>query len=206
MFPFALPLLEREGTKPFFLGFSAFSRIGKLCSFRHVSRELVGLGDRSLMNADAECLQFFRSDPLIKTKGSAQCEDFVRPFSLAAYRMRFFLLVLGGVSTTVLLLWLSWTTFDRYISNPAATRPGVNVSFQDDAYAQALRIAQTATFAGKTANSSQEWFAIAGQWQQAAELLTIVPKTDRRYKAAQTRLKLYRSNTAYARRKGEASR
>ena len=115
-------------------------------------------------------------------------------------------MVLGGVGVTVLLLWLSWTTYDRYISNPAAIRPGVNVSFQDDAYAQAMRIAQAATFAGKTANGSGEWFAIAGQWQQAAELMTVVPKSDRRYKAAQARLKLYRSNGAYARRKGEASR
>jgi hypothetical protein len=118
--------------------------------------------------------------------------------------MRFLLLVLSGIGMTVLLLWLSWAMYDRYISNPAAARPKVVISFQEDAYTQAIRIAQAAALAGKTADTSGEWFAVAGQWQQAAELMTVVPSVDRRHASAQTRLKFYRENSTYARRQAEA--
>jgi hypothetical protein len=116
--------------------------------------------------------------------------------------MRFFLLLLGGVGLTASLVGLSWTMYDRYISDTPASQVMV-VSFQGDPYAQAMRLAQDAALAGKRARSSTAWFAIANQWQQAADLMAVVPSSDSRHKAAQDRVTQYRRNSEYARRKAE---
>lgn len=116
--------------------------------------------------------------------------------------MRFFLLLLSGIGLTASLLWLSWTMYDRYISDTPASQV-VTVSFERDPYAQAMELAEEANFAGKRARSSTDWFAIANQWQQAADLMAVVPNSDRRHKAAQDRAAQYRRNSDYARRKAE---
>ncbi|NEQ28985.1 MAG: hypothetical protein F6K28_60600 [Microcoleus sp. SIO2G3] len=115
--------------------------------------------------------------------------------------MRFFLLLVSGVGLTAGLLWLSWSMYDR-IANPAASQ-AIVVSFQDDPYAQAMQLAADANLAGKRARTSTAWFAIANQWQQAADLMAVVPSSDDRHKAAQDRAAQYRRNSEYARRKAE---
>lgn len=116
--------------------------------------------------------------------------------------MRFFLLLLSGAGLTALLVGLSWTMFDRYISDTPASQV-LAVSFQGDPYVQAMELAAEANFAGKRARSSTDWFAIANQWQQAADLMAVVPSSDDRHKAAQGRAAQYRRNSEYARRKAE---
>lgn len=118
--------------------------------------------------------------------------------------MRFFVLLLSGIGLTSLLLALSWTMYDRYISDTPASSV-MTVSFQGDPYVQAMELAAEANFAGKRARSSTAWFAIASQWQQAADLMAVVPDSDSRHKAAQDRAAQYRRNSNYARRKAEAN-
>jgi hypothetical protein len=116
--------------------------------------------------------------------------------------MRFWLLVLGGMTTIALLLALSWAMYDRYITNPPA-QPVIPVSFESDPYRQAIEIAKVAVAGATSADTSADWFEISSQWQQAADLMTVVPAGDSRYKDAQARIKTYRSNSEYARRKAE---
>ena len=63
-----------------------------------------------------------------------------------------------------------------------------------DPFRQAVEIAGQAAIAGQTAQSSAEWIDLALQWQQAADLMAVVPPTDRRYKTAQNRVIFYRRN------------
>lgn len=116
--------------------------------------------------------------------------------------MRFFLLLLSGIGLTSSLLWLSWTMYDRYLADTPSSQV-LAVSFQGDPYAQALELAAEANYAGKRARSSTDWFAIASQWQQAADLMAVVPKSDSRRNAAQNRSIQYRRNSEYARRQAE---
>lgn len=117
--------------------------------------------------------------------------------------MRFLLLASGGVGTIALLLYVSWTMYDRYISNPPE-QPAIAVSFQSDPYDQAVAIAQIAVAKATTAETSADWFEISSQWQQAADLMSVIPAGDSRYKDAQARIKSYSSNSEYARRKAES--
>ncbi|NJL20221.1 MAG: hypothetical protein HC895_04330 [Leptolyngbyaceae cyanobacterium SM1_3_5] len=118
--------------------------------------------------------------------------------------MRFLSLLLSGIGLTASLLWLSWTMYDRYIADTPSSQV-LAVVFHGDPYAQAIELASEANFAGKRARSSTDWFAIANQWQQAADLMAVVPNTDDRHKAAQGRAAQYRRNSEYARRKAEAN-
>ncbi|MBD2090597.1 hypothetical protein H6F67_12105 [Microcoleus sp. FACHB-1515] len=118
--------------------------------------------------------------------------------------MRFSLLLLSGIGLTASLLWLSWTMYDRYISDTPSSQV-LAVSFQGDPYVKAMELAAEANFAGKRARSSTDWFEIANLWQQAADLMAVVPDSDNRHKAAQDRAAQYRRNSAYARRKAEAN-
>ncbi len=63
-----------------------------------------------------------------------------------------------------------------------------------DPFRQAVDIAGQAAVAGQTAQSSAQWLNLAVQWQQAADLMAVVPPTDRRYNTAQNRIIFYRRN------------
>jgi hypothetical protein len=124
------------------------------------------------------------------------------------------LLILGGVGVIVLLMALSQVIFDRYITNLGDENLGketaqgavvvpLPLSFDSDPFTQAIAIAESAVADGKTAQTSAEWFSLARQWQQASELMSVVPPADDRYASAQERTLLYRTNGEYARRQAE---
>ncbi len=72
-----------------------------------------------------------------------------------------------------------------------------------DQFVEAVRLAQQADAAGKTAKSRADWLAIAAKWQQAADLMAAVPKSDSRYKTAQDRRKVYRENSQKTQKQAE---
>lgn len=60
-----------------------------------------------------------------------------------------------------------------------------------DPFGEAVRLAEQAAIAGRTAQSSADWLALATQWQQASDLMAKVPSQDTRYSTAQDRINLY---------------
>lgn len=60
-----------------------------------------------------------------------------------------------------------------------------------DPFVEAVRLAEQAAIAGKSAQSSADWLALATKWQQASDLMAKVPSQDTRYRTAQDRINLY---------------
>ena len=136
--------------------------------------------------------------------------------------MRFWQLIVAGTGLTALLLLLSWSMYGRLtrLDNPA-NRPGESTANSvattadnlttapsgqptQDPFTAAVQLAQDAVTLGETAKSPVEWFELSGQWQQASELMSIVPPEDDRYEVAQDRAKRYLDNSDYARQKAES--
>ncbi|MEB3338125.1 MAG: hypothetical protein VKJ46_11725 [Leptolyngbyaceae bacterium] len=67
-----------------------------------------------------------------------------------------------------------------------------------NSFAEAVRIAESASAAGKIAQSSADWLALAAQWQKASTLMKKVPSEDKSYLIAQNRAKLYLQFHKYA--------
>lgn len=67
-----------------------------------------------------------------------------------------------------------------------------------DPFAEAVRLAEQTSAAGKTAQSPADWLALATKWQQASDLMAAVPAKDPRYKTAQDRKERYRQNSEMA--------
>ncbi len=123
-------------------------------------------------------------------------------------RMRFWQLLIGGTALTALLVFLSWKTYLRLSGNLEETQAQTsnalaNFPQERDPFVAAIQIAQESVTAGKAAQTSEEWFTLSTRWQQASELMTVVPADDERYEMAQDRVQVYRSNSEYARRKAE---
>ena len=83
-------------------------------------------------------------------------------------------------------------------SNPAIESPATDVDV-DEAFSDAVRLAQSALKATETASSAQDWSKIAKLWQDAAALMAVVPENDLRFQQARDRTVTYRSNAEYAR-------
>ncbi len=131
--------------------------------------------------------------------------------------------ILGGASSALFLLLLAWTIHgwlggkftqtthagSLESSLPVNTPSTVNqpevkkftVGQSEDAFASAVRIANVASTAGKTAKTPSEWLDLATQWQRAADLMGTVPNSHSRYSEAQTRTKLYREYSQSAAQK-----
>lgn len=60
-----------------------------------------------------------------------------------------------------------------------------------DPFADAVRLAEQTASAGKSAQSSADWLALAAKWQQASDLMAQVPAQDKRYSIAQDRTTVY---------------
>lgn len=75
---------------------------------------------------------------------------------------------------------------------PVDTDQRVSIPPSDDPFAAAVRIANQASTAGKTATSSTQWLDLAARWQRASELMSTVPPNHSRYQEAQIRTKLYK--------------
>lgn len=80
--------------------------------------------------------------------------------------------------------------------SPTTDSPETNV---DEAFSDAVQLAQSALKATETASSAQDWSKIAKLWQDAAALMAVVPENDPSFQQARDRTITYRSNAEYAR-------
>jgi polysaccharide biosynthesis transport protein len=126
------------------------------------------------------------------------------------------LMLLGGLSITVLLGLLSWMVYQRLITIPNEAQPrstAPNSSFvttslttattTSDPFTAAVQLASLAAIATEKAHDKVDWQLVASQWQQAADLMATVPTAHDQYAIAQDRVSLYRSNSQYARQQAE---
>ena len=115
--------------------------------------------------------------------------------------------LIRGASLSLLLLLVGWALYDwlgtklsrqtaEQKSQPAqvaiAPDKTLSSSSASDPFAEAVRLAEQTSAAGKTAQTSAQWLDIAAKWQRASDLMAAVPSSDNRYKTAQNRLALYR--------------
>jgi hypothetical protein len=77
---------------------------------------------------------------------------------------------------------------------------------KDDIFLEAVRIANKAAAAGKTAKSATQWLEIAANWQRASDLMSQVSPQNIRYKEAQIRTKLYQQYSKAAQQEAEKSK
>lgn len=75
-----------------------------------------------------------------------------------------------------------------------------------DPFVQAVRLAEQAAVAGKTAQTSAQWLDLAAKWERASDLMGAVKPDDGRYKTAQDRMKLYRKNSEAAQKQAAQRR
>jgi len=75
-----------------------------------------------------------------------------------------------------------------------------------DSFAQAVRLAQAAANEGLTAQTEEEWLALAQKWQEASDLMAQVSASDDRYQIAQDRTVRYQENSQAAQREAEKLR
>jgi hypothetical protein len=75
-----------------------------------------------------------------------------------------------------------------------------------DPFAQAVRLAEQASTAGKTIQTSAQWLDVAAKWERASDLMKAVKPDDQRYKTAQDRMKLYRQNSEAAQKQATQRR
>jgi hypothetical protein len=76
------------------------------------------------------------------------------------------------------------------------SNPSANLSF--DPFSQAVRLANQATAGGQTATTYREWLDLANRWQQASDLMMLVPLEHPRFTEAQERILSYRQNSEVA--------
>lgn len=137
--------------------------------------------------------------------------------------------LVGGISVAVLLL-AGWALYSKLISTPTeqiqarttqpenssvnsistAAKPTVDAAngseksvSKSDPFASAVRLAEQASQEGQTASSQDDWRKLAQRWQEASDLMSSVPSSDRRYAVAQDRVNLYRQYSQSALQKAE---
>lgn len=76
---------------------------------------------------------------------------------------------------------------------------------RSDKFADAVRLANQASSAGKTATTSAQWFELAAKWQRASDLMSQVPLNHKRYQEARIRTKLYKEYSKSAEKEAEKS-
>lgn len=131
--------------------------------------------------------------------------------------------IVGGLSLSLLLMLVGWAvhswlgsklgqmTDQRVKTTPVSSSSAsetasvegkptsqVAISSSLEPFTEAVRLAELAAARGQTAKSSAQWLDLATKWQQAADLMNVVPATDNRYKTAQSRAVLYRQNSEAA--------
>lgn len=74
----------------------------------------------------------------------------------------------------------------------------------EESFKEAVRLAQSASDAGKVAQSREDWLAIAERWQKAADLMASIPPEYERYDVAADRAFAYQQNSYAA--QGEADK
>ncbi|MDJ0553000.1 MAG: hypothetical protein QNJ68_00855 [Microcoleaceae cyanobacterium MO_207.B10] len=163
-----------------------------------------------------------------QTKKSQKSQPIQLPLSQTVYptevqkQNQFQMGIMGGFFMSLLMLTLGvqvnkWINFSNLTqrsvsenivsqspSTPINNSQNTEVSSKE-AFYQAVRLAQEAVANGKNAKSSQEWLAIAGKWQQAAELMASVSPDYSRYDVAVNRAELYQKNSDIAKKQAEKS-
>ncbi|MTJ06759.1 MULTISPECIES: hypothetical protein [unclassified Anabaena] len=134
----------------------------------------------------------------------------------------------SGLCSLILLLWLVRFWLDDTVKNLTIlqeaqvlkqgnqTKPDVlnrtgNQSLSTpsdvspDLFADAVRLANQASAAGKTAITSTQWLELAATWQRASDLMSQVSPSHSRYREAQIRTKLYKKFSEAAEKEADKS-
>ncbi|MBD1899275.1 hypothetical protein H6F50_17245 [Coleofasciculus sp. FACHB-712] len=138
--------------------------------------------------------------------------------------------IVGGASLSLLLLLVGWALYDWLgpftitrtpasapNSSPKTTAPAtssapVASSTQttalpsSDPFADAVRLAEQTSIAGRNAQTSAQWLDLAAKWQQASDLMAAVPPSDSRYGTAQDRVESYRKKSEIAQQEAKKRR
>jgi hypothetical protein len=120
--------------------------------------------------------------------------------------------LIGGASLCVLLVGGFWVLKHRLgitlsvgPEEPAPTAEAPTPP-QQDAFVQAVRLAEQAATDGKAVETAAEWLDLAARWQRASDLMGEVPADDPRYPTAQDRVEAYRQNSEQALARSERIR
>ncbi|AFY49566.1 hypothetical protein Nos7524_3786 [Nostoc sp. PCC 7524] len=123
-----------------------------------------------------------------------------------------------GLCLLLTLGWIVYTQFGAQLKNAVQlentdssatantnqTQPAADQS--DDPFAAAVRIANQASAAGKTATSSTQWLELAAMWQRASDLMAAVPPEHSRYQEATIRTQLYKKYSETAQKEAAKSK
>jgi hypothetical protein len=90
-------------------------------------------------------------------------------------------------------------------TNPP-TPPSAAETPTTDPFAEAVRLAEATAKEGQTAQTGEEWLALAQKWQEASDLMAQVSPSDDRYQIAQDRTVRYQENSQAAQRNAEELR
>ncbi|NEO55928.1 MAG: hypothetical protein F6K54_24380 [Okeania sp. SIO3B5] len=128
----------------------------------------------------------------------------------------FFLSLLMLVLGIQVNKWLNFSRLDRISTienttenttlqspNPTIKNLENTIAESKEAFAQAVRLAQEAAADGKTAQSQEEWTAIASKWQQASQLMASVSPNYSRYDVAVNRAELYQKYSDVAKQEAD---
>jgi hypothetical protein len=88
-------------------------------------------------------------------------------------------------------------------SAPKNSRTNGTASTSEEYFLAAVRIANDATLAGKSAKNKTQWLELAANWQRASDLMGKVQPDYSRYEEAQIRAKLYRQYSEVAQKEAE---
>jgi hypothetical protein len=125
--------------------------------------------------------------------------------------------IVGGASLCLLVVMVGWALKYRLgiqwspaqtVSAPELApeeSPAVPAAVAQDAFVQAVRLAEQASIDGQTAETAADWLDLAARWQRASDLMAEVPPDDSRYKTAQDRVILYQQYRAQALTRSEQS-
>lgn len=126
--------------------------------------------------------------------------------------------IMGGIGFSLLVVMVGLAVYKspllkEWQQPDRATAPSSNAQAEaslapesTEAFADAVRLAEQASAEGKVAKTSAEWLVIAAKWQQASDLMAVVPPDHPRYKTAQNRRALYSSYSATAQAEAERVR
>lgn len=89
---------------------------------------------------------------------------------------------------------------------PKAASPAPKAAAaKPDSWREAVNKAQRAAVLAQTAQSQNEWIAVASEWQQAVKLVRAVPSTSPNYQKAQQKAEEYQANLIVANRRAAAA-
>lgn len=132
--------------------------------------------------------------------------------------------IVSGVTLSVVLILVGWFLHEQLApkqnsqlatqalnptaksSKTPATSPKPVSAPAFDPFAEAVPLATQASTAGKTAQTTAQWLDLAAKWERASDLMSAVKPSDPRYKTAQDRVRLYRSNSETAQKQAKQKR